>query len=403
MYPQIFSAAKEVDQAFLIILGFSVLILVLVTAFMLFFLWKYNYKRNPKAADIEGSVWVEIVWTVLPTLIVLGLFWTGWSSFKAMRTIPEGSMEVKVEGRMWSWLFVYENGRKSANLVVPVNTPVKLVLDSKDVIHSFYIPAMRLKWDMVPGMETKAWLQSNSTGEWDIFCAEYCGLKHADMLALLQVVSAEEFDVWLNEQPVDGNRAQALMEEYGCLSCHSFDGSEDAAPTLKDIAMRERMVVLPNGSKVSVVADSEYLHKAILKPGAELVDGWDDEMPPYGDEMTKEDVDIIVEFLLKGVRVEHPGKMVAEEQGCLSCHATDSSEDVGPGFGGLYGSLRQYVAADGKEMAAKVDENYIKESIVAPSVKIAVGFEDGMPPYEDLTPDEMALLIDYIRSLAGNK
>jgi cytochrome c oxidase subunit 2 len=412
MYPQIFSAAREVDQAFLIILGFSVLILVLVTVCMLWFLWRYNYRRSPRAADIRGNVWAEIIWTALPTAIVLGLFWTGWTSFKAMRTIPEGAMEVQVEARMWSWKFTYENGKTSPELFIPLDVPVKLSLSSRDVIHSFYIPAMRVKWDMVPGMETDAWIQSDTLGEYDIFCSEYCGLRHANMITKLKVLPQEDFEAWLNAAPGEEAKPRGLtvMEEFGCFDCHAMDGTGDIAPPLNDIAGTTRTIILPGGEKRSVTADAGYLKRAIAAPGAEIVDGFGDDMPPYEGDMPDEDMDAVVNYLLgldeSGAPLTapvHPGLRLAEEEGCLMCHATSgASTDDAPSFDGLYGSeIRGRVS--GREQTGVADDAYLHTSIVDPSAWVADGYDDVMPAYDDLDEETLEGLVSFIKSLGGSR
>jgi len=412
MYPQIFSAAKEVDQAFLIILGFSVFILVAVTVAMLWFLWRYNYKRNPKAADITGNFWAEVVWTVLPTIIVLGLFWTGWTSFKAMRTIPDGAMLVQVEGRMWSWKFTYENGKTSSELFAPVDTPIKLALSSRDVIHSFYIPAMRVKWDLVPGMDTDAWIQSDTVGEFDIFCAEYCGLKHADMITKLKVMTNDDFQQWLEGTPEEEggeSRGLALMEEFGCFDCHTMDGTDDIAPPLNGIAGKERLIILPDGTKRTIKADANYLKTSIMDPGAELVDGFDDEMPPYEGDLSDEDADVVVNYLLGKDETGkpltfpiHPGGQLAKVEGCFKCHSIDGSSGNGPSFKGLYGSTIT-VRKAGKEKTVTADEDYILESITQSSKWIADGYANSMPNYDDLSEESVESLLSYIKSLGGEK
>lgn len=413
MYPQIFSAAKDVDQAFLIILGFSVFILVAVTMAMLWFLWRYNHKRNPQAADIRGNVWAEIIWTVLPTIIVLGLFWTGWTSFKAMRTIPDGAMVVQAEGRMWSWKFTYENGKTSSELFIPVDTPIKLELSARDVIHSFYIPAMRVKWDMVPGMDTDAWIQSDTLGEYDIFCAEYCGLKHADMITLLHVQTAEDFEAWLEGTPEgedDKPRGLALMEEYGCFDCHTMDGTDDVAPPLNDIAGKDRLVFMPDGKKKGITVDAAYLKASIMDPSAAIVDGWGDEMPPYEGDLSDEDADIIVNFMLgkdeKGMALSesaHPGEHLAKVEGCLKCHTTDGTNTArAPSLKGLYGSTIK-VTRYGKPTTVVADEAYIRQSIKYSSTWVVEGYVDSMPPYDDLSEETLEGLISYIKYLGGEK
>jgi len=400
MYPELFSAAAEVDRTYLIILGFCVAILVLVTTLMLLFVWRYNYKRHPKAEDTKGSVPLEIIWTLLPTLIVIGLFWTGWSSFKAMRNIPDEAMPVEVEARMWSWKFTYPEGRTSSDLVVPKDTPVKLLMTSRDVIHSLYIPALRLKWDTVPGMTTTAWFAANATGEYDILCAEYCGLKHSDMLAVLKVVEPEEYQAWLHESESRG-RGEKLLEQYGCTACHSLDGSEGVGPTFKGLASHEADVILPGGAEKKVPVDAGYLTRAIREPGVELVKGFDDMMPPSTPaDMPVADLDAIVSYLLSltDKPAPAPGEALAREQGCLDCHSLDGSESVGPTFQGLYGKKR-VVVRGGAVVDVLADEHYLKESITHPKKDIVDGYDDMMPAYDALSPEQVEELVEWIKAL----
>ena len=408
MFEQIFFAAEGVDRAFFILFVFAAFIMFSVTAAMLWFLYRYHHRRHPTASQNDGNVWAEIIWTGLPTLIVLGLFWTGWTSFKAMRTIPDGAMVVQVEARMWSWKFTYDNGRTATELVIPIDTPVQLDLSSRDVIHSFYVPAMRVKWDMVPGLETDAWIQSDTLGEFDIFCAEYCGLRHADMMAVLRVVERDEYDKWVAgelDPKAEDPKGFLLMESYGCYDCHAQDGSEDFAPTLNDIANKERRIILPDGAARTVKADFHYLRTSLTDPGAELVEGWYDEMPSYAGDMTDEEIDAVVNYMLgldeNGEPLSgamHPGLRVAEVEGCLKCHSTDGAEGRGPTFRGLYGSSI-IVHQGGRRKQVTVDDAYLRQSIKNSSLWIADGYQDSMPPYGDLDDETVDQLISLIESL----
>ncbi|MBG0776627.1 MAG: cytochrome c oxidase subunit II [Desulfovibrionaceae bacterium] len=408
MYPQVFEAAKQVDQAFLVILGFCVFILLLVSALMGVFVWRYHHTRHPHPADIDGNVWAELAWTIIPTCIVMGLFWFGWTSYTALRNAPEGALQIGVEARMWSWSFIYPDGKRSAELVVPVDRPVKLHMTSKDVIHSFYVPAMRIKMDTVPGMQTYVWFESDSTGVFDILCAEYCGLKHANMISVLRVVSAEEYAQWLSGGAAKGGddaKGGQLLEDNGCLSCHSLDGSEGVGPTFKGLAGREVAVLLPDGSKKREIADETYVTHSILAPSDEVVEGFDDVMPGYADSLSKEDVAAMVHYLLKGgVAAPPPGRAVAEEQGCLSCHSTDGSVIAGPSFKGVFGAERLVRAnGEGEPRTVVADEAYLRESIRDPGKEVVDGFENMMPAYDVESLDDGALndLVDYVESLAG--
>lgn len=399
MIPQVFEAAAQVDRAFIIILGIAVGILALVTALMVVFVVRYHYKRHPVAVETPGNIWLELLWTIVPSILVLGMFWVGWGSYKAMRAVPGDAMVVNVEGRMWSWSFTYEGGKRSSELVAPVDTPVRLEMTSADVIHSFYVPAMRIKMDTVPGMTTTVWFKSDTVGEFDILCAEYCGLKHANMLATLKVVSKDDFDEWLG----GGSGAGAeLLEGYGCTACHSLDGSEGVGPTFKGIAGRRFEAELPDGTVREMVADEAYLRHAILDPDAEYVRGFDPAMPPYEGAIPEEDLKAMVAYLMTGDATPPPaGRDIAENEGCLSCHSTDGTAIAGPSFKGLYGSTRRVAGEDGAVREVKADDAYLKDSILHPEALVTEDFDAMMPPYDYLEPAQVDALVDWLRELGG--
>lgn len=391
------AAAARVDQTFLLIFGVSAAILVFITLLMVWFVFRYHHARHPQAADIRGNVWAEVAWTVIPTVLVMGMFWSGWTSFKALRSAPADAMRVKVTARMWSWVFEYENGRRASTLYVPVDRPVRLDMTSADVLHSFFVPAFRIKMDTVPGMETYAWFQAEREGSYDILCAEYCGLQHANMLSTVEVVSAEEFKRWSESGAGGDEEAVGLLESYGCMGCHSLDGSEEAGPTLMGIYGKERPIVVDGGGTRTVVADEQYLRRAILEPDAELVAGYEG-MPSYKEEMPAEDLEKIIRFLTGGAaRDLDRGRSLMEAEGCLSCHSTDGSEIAGPTFKGIYG--HKVVLEDGTEVVA--DEAYLAEAIRDPEKTMVKGYEPIMPPYSHLSDEDVKAMIDSMRSLSG--
>lgn len=194
------SPVQGVDLAFWYILGFSIVLLIGITVVMVYFVVKYRRSKNPVASDIRDNYPLEIIWTIIPTLIALSMFYVGWSSYLGLRTVPDGAMEVEVLGQQFSWIFVYENDKETENeLVVPQGRAVKLNISSLDVLHSFFIPAFRIKVDAVKGMPTYAWFFADELGEYDIQCTEYCGVDHFAMLAILKIVPEEEFETWLEE------------------------------------------------------------------------------------------------------------------------------------------------------------------------------------------------------------
>lgn len=194
------SAVQGVDLAFWYILGISVVLLFGITAVMVYFVIRYRRSRHPVPADIRDNYTLEILWTIIPTLIAMSMFYVGWTSYIGLRTVPEGAMEVEVIGQQYSWIFVYENDKETENqLIVPLGRAVKLNISSEDVLHSFYLPAFRVKVDAVKGMPTYAWFFADEVGEYDIMCTEYCGVDHWAMVAKLHIVPEEEFVRWLEE------------------------------------------------------------------------------------------------------------------------------------------------------------------------------------------------------------
>lgn len=190
-----------VDRAFWYIFVVSAVLLAGITAVMIYFVVRYRRSKNPVPADIRDNWKLELFWTVVPTIIALSMFWVGWSSYTGLRNVPEESIEVEVLGQMFSWIFVYDNDKETENeLVVPVNRPVKLNIESLDVIHSFFIPAFRVKADAVKGLPTYLWFHPREVGEFDILCTEYCGTEHSYMTAKLRVVPEEEFETWLEQE-----------------------------------------------------------------------------------------------------------------------------------------------------------------------------------------------------------
>jgi cytochrome c oxidase subunit 2 len=191
---------QSVDNTFIFIVAVCVFFLVLITGLMLFFAYKYNSKRNKKAVNIHGSIPLEITWTVVPTILVLIMFWLGWTGYKQMTDAPKDSMVVDVYAQMWSWSYKYPNGVETDTLYVPLDKPIKVRLHSRDVDHSFYVPAFRVKKDVIPNRTNTAWFQPTQLGTYDVFCAEYCGLRHSYMYSAVVVMPEDSFVTWYKKQ-----------------------------------------------------------------------------------------------------------------------------------------------------------------------------------------------------------
>ena len=194
------TAVQGVDLAFWYILGISVVLLFGITAVMVYFVVRYRRSRNPVASDIRDNYKLEIIWTIIPTLIALSMFYIGWHSYLGLRDVPKDAMNVEVSAQMFSWLFIYDNDKESENLlVVPEGKAIKLNISSVDVLHSLFIAAFRIKVDAIKGIPTYAWFYADKVGEYDIQCTEYCGVNHSAMVAKLRIVPQEEFEAWLAE------------------------------------------------------------------------------------------------------------------------------------------------------------------------------------------------------------
>jgi cytochrome c oxidase subunit 2 len=292
--------------AFYSIAGVSLLLLVGLTVMMLYFVFRYNKKKNKTAVQSGGSTRLEVIWTVIPVLLVLVMFYYGWAGWKPMNKAPDGAIPVTSTARMWSFTFKYENGKQSPDLVIPVNVPVEIKLVSMDVIHSLFIPAFRVKSDIIPGREKMMWFLPQQIGEFDLYCAEYCGLQHSYMSSNVKVLSQEDYNVWyadsglvstVTEEAAPGAEGLKIMITQGCNACHTSDGSRLVGPSYLHL-FGETQTILRDGKEVQVTVDEEYIKKAIYDPNAEIVKGYPRElMQSYKDILNDDDIAKIIEYL----------------------------------------------------------------------------------------------------------
>jgi cytochrome c oxidase subunit 2 len=292
--------AEAVDRAFIFIFAISFLFTIGITVLMIYILIHFSRKKNKNPKQFSHNTKLEVIWTVGPTIIVLVMFYYGWVGFAPMRQVPEDAMQIKVIGRMWTWDFDYGNGKISKELVVPYNKNVKLNLVSVDVNHSLFIPAFRVKEDVIPGYDNYLWFRPIMKGTFDIYCSEYCGLAHSAMLAKAVVVDSLDFNKWLAELKVAENLPDhpglAVIKANACITCHSMDGSKIIGPSFKGLYGRKTMIVTDAGEK-EIEANDEYIKKSILDPNTELVKGYNKGlMQSYTDKISAEDLDKIVEY-----------------------------------------------------------------------------------------------------------
>jgi len=401
--PSAISTTEAVDAVFLYIFGISALMLVGITATMIWFVVKYNRKRHPRPEPSPRyNIPLETAWTVIPTLIVLSMFWYGWEGYTTLRNVPADALEVQVAGRMWSWTFTYPNGRTSDRLVVPAGRAVKLDITSEDVLHSFYIPAFRIKRDAVPGMTTHEWFRAPEPGTYDAFCAEYCGVGHSRMITSVDAMPAHEFEEWYRQESgvEEAGEGEKLLGKYGCTGCHSLDGSKNVGPTFQGLFGRQATVVT-DGKERTLTVDADYLRKSILQPQADLVKDYPPIMPAFEGKIPEHDLEEIIEYFAKagsGTSGEKGGELLLREKGCLGCHSVDGSPRVGPTFKGLFG--RQVTVEKGGETRTlTADADYIVESIRQPKAEIVKGYPPVMPDFADLSETELEAMVDYLKEL----
>ena len=313
--PSASNVAGRVDAVFLVILATSALVLVSITFLMVFFVIKYNRKSHPKGEDIEGNAWLEVVWTITPLVLFLGMFYYGWTNFNYMRSVPRDAMVITVTARQWAWSFTYPNGKRTSELYLALNKPAKMELRSLDVIHGFYVPAFRIKEDVVPGKENFTWFTPTQLGTYDIECTVICGVNHANMLSKAVVVPVVDFEAWYfgdenaalpgriaasaPAAPVPDHPAVAILRAKSCLTCHSLDGSVMVGPTLKGMVGLRETVADAAGRTREIVVDEAYLAKSIQDPMADIVKGYPPAMPSAP--LTQEELKQVIE-LLKGLK-----------------------------------------------------------------------------------------------------
>lgn len=301
--------AEKWNHLYYFILGVCIFFFVLTMGAMVQFAKKYRATPGRKAVPIAHNTALEIVWTAIPTILLLGIFAWGWQVYRQMRDAPADAYEIRVVGKQWLWNFQYPDGRVTTDeIVVPVGKPVKLVMSSDDVLHSMYIPAFRVKRDIVPGMYSTVWFEPNALGTHDFYCTEYCGADHSGMVGRVRVVSKEDFALWragkktFDEGAVAAvggqaeslvDRGKKLTEKMGCVACHTSDGVAKIGPSYKGVFGSKRELM--DGS--SVEADENYLRESILNSQAKVLKGFNPVMPVYQGQFNEADLNALVAYI----------------------------------------------------------------------------------------------------------
>ena len=292
--------ADSTDALFHFINEVSLVLLLGITIAIIYFAVKYRRRsKDDKTPVITHNNTLEVTWSVIPLLLTFVIFWWGYTGWLNLRAVPDDAYEVKVTGFKWAWNFEYENGAVSPNeLHVPAGRPIKLVMISRDVLHSFYVPEYRVKHDVIPNRYTYVWFEAEEPGESQVYCTEYCGTSHSMMLAKVIVHEPEEFNTWLATANIPGSgtpveQGKALVETNACQSCHSLDGSDLIGPSFKGIWGREGL--MSDGTTITV--DENYIRESILDPGAKIVDGYQNQMASYQGLLDDAQIDAIIEYL----------------------------------------------------------------------------------------------------------
>jgi len=272
--------AGRVDALYIALLALAAFFSVLIACLVVGFAIKFR-RRSPReiGTPVHGNLALEAVWTGVPLVIVTVIFLWGAEIFFSMARVPPQAMEIYVVGKRWMWKAQHLSGQREINeLHVPVGVPVKLTLTSEDVIHSFYVPAFRIKKDAVPGRYATMWFQATKPGRYHLFCAEYCGTKHSGMIGWVTVMEPAAFQTWLTGGGSGSLAAegQKIFQSLGCVTCHRAD-AQGRGPRLEGLF--GRTVTMASGEQI--VADADYLRESIVTPAAKVVAGYQPVMPTY--------------------------------------------------------------------------------------------------------------------------
>ena len=290
---------EGVDLAFKVILGIAAFFFIGINIVMVYFVIHYRKSKHPKAEQIKDNNILEVTWTTIPLILVLLMFYFGYMGFIPQTRIPANAIPIKVTGRMWTWSFTYEGGKESPVLVVPLNKAVRLNLFSQDVIHSLYIPAFRIKTDVVPGKDNAMWFIAQQEGEYVILCTAYCGLRHSYMESKVKVVKEEEYYSWLKSLSSASSEPAglAIIKKNACVGCHSLDGSKLVSASFKGLFGKTEKVKTGDKER-EVVVDEEYIKTSIFDPDKDVVVGFPKGvMKTYKGVVSDDDVKSIIEYL----------------------------------------------------------------------------------------------------------
>ena len=287
--------AGRVDDLYWFLVGLTAFFSILIVALIFIFAIRYRRTEVREPEQIGSSTGLELFWTAVPSVIVLIIFVWSASVFLAQSTPPQGAQDVFVVGKQWMWKVQHANGRREINeLHIPVGQAIKITLTAQDVIHSFFIPAFRIKQDAVPGQYRTMWFQATKPGEYHLFCAEYCGTAHSKMIGRVVVLDDVQYQQWLagytGATPVEEGRQ--LFVSYDCASCHE-SGLRQRCPTLGGLYGTQ----IPLESGQTALFDETYIRESILDPRAKIAKGFPPVMPTFRGQLSEEQILALIAYI----------------------------------------------------------------------------------------------------------
>lgn len=434
-----------IDDTMVITLIITGIVFIAINFFIAFAVIKYRHDKNRKAKYEPENKKLEVWLTIITSIGIIAMLAPGLVVYSDFVNVPKEAGVIEVVGQQWSWSFRFPgndqqlgksgvehisidnpfgvdpldpNGRDDVlisgnRLILPIDNPVKVLMRSKDVLHNFYVPQFRVKMDMVPGTVSYIWFTPTKLGEYEILCAEFCGIGHFNMRGYVEVREQPDFDQWLQQQPtfassleknssevlsVNAQTGKDLAQVSGCLGCHNFSDSS-IGPTWKGLYGKTQ--TMTDGQKV--VVDDDYLKESIANPEVKVVKGFAPIMPAM--QLSDLKVNALIAYIKEkgGIAGSESsqsqddllsGAELAISKGCTACHSQDGSKMIGPSWKGIYGSTRELASGQSVE----VDDGYLKESIFQPNAKIADGYPPVMPPAV-VSEQEALAIVEYIKTL----
>jgi cytochrome c oxidase subunit 2 len=298
--------AGNVDALYIFLLMVSGIMTLMIFSVLIIFAIRFRRRKGLRAEQIEGSVPLEITWSIIPFCVMMVFFVWGAVLYFQERTPPQDALEVYTVAKQWMWKFEHKGGQREINeLHVPVGRDIKVILTSQDVIHSFFVPAFRIKQDVLPGRYTTLWFRATKAGTYHLFCSQYCGTQHSGMIGWVVVMEPSDYEAWMSgsggNQPL-AETGQKLFNDLGCITCHRSD-TQGRGPDLAGIFGKN--VVLQDGRTVAV--DENYIRESILEPSSKVVQGFKPVMPTFQGQVSDEQLNALVDYV-KSLAEPQPGQ-----------------------------------------------------------------------------------------------